>query len=291
MARINLKSGNLENGNFYLAISGWPSPSTTLSLELGPSLVTAVFSLGHIDLHLHLHFTSLHSLTQIIYILDRRESEHIVDNFTTKTTSAARLTLGPATWICTFVCGILPACQACWMYVLNTASQHLAMAMNEPEHENSHPRCGNKSSKQGLSLNRSQCGGCSTEYNTLSSSQVVCKWFCAPTLHRVWSGFSNRRTVTYGGETAYWGRICVGTAAAYVRLPTLGSKDIVAITRRDSDLEAFSHKPSDGSFAPLACRPSTWTNCLNLRFLSYWAGLLLQQRVISRVKLTCLTTV
>ena len=66
---------------------------------------------------------------------------------------------------------------------------------------------------------------------------------------------------------------------------------IVAVTRWDSDLEAFSHKPSDGSFAPLACRPSTWTNCLNLRFLSYWAGLLLQQRVISRVKLTCLTTV
>src|SRR4051794_24769730 len=33
----------------------------------------------------------------------------------------------------------------------------------------------NKSSNQGLSLNRSQCGGCSTEYNTLTSSQVVCK--------------------------------------------------------------------------------------------------------------------
>ncbi|CAG9531716.1 unnamed protein product, partial [Cercopithifilaria johnstoni] len=25
----------------------------------------------------------------------------------------------------------------------------------------------------------------------------------------------------------------------------------------DSDLEAFSHNPSDGSFAPLADRPST----------------------------------
>ena len=33
----------------------------------------------------------------------------------------------------------------------------------------------NKSSNQRLSLNRSQCGGCSTEYNTLTSSQVVCK--------------------------------------------------------------------------------------------------------------------
>jgi hypothetical protein len=26
---------------------------------------------------------------------------------------------------------------------------------------------------------------------------------------------------------------------------------------RDSDLEAFSHMPSDGSFAPLAFQPST----------------------------------
>ena len=38
---------------------------------------------------------------------------------------------------------------------------------------------------------------------------------------------------------------------------------------RDSDLEAFSHNPSDGSLAPLAYQPSTSTKCLNLRFLSY----------------------
>ena len=60
---------------------------------------------------------------------------------------------------------------------------------------------------------------------------------------------------------------------------------------RDSDLEAFSHNPTDGSFAPLAPQPSTYTKCLNLRFLSYWAGLPWQQHIISRVKLTCLTTV
>jgi len=45
--------------------------------------------------------------------------------------------------------------------------------------------------------------------------------------------------------------------------------NIAIMTGRDSDLEAFSHNPSDGSFAPLAYRPSTWTKCLNLRFLSY----------------------
>ncbi|MBA0672460.1 hypothetical protein Goklo_025296, partial [Gossypium klotzschianum] len=37
----------------------------------------------------------------------------------------------------------------------------------------------------------------------------------------------------------------------------------------DSDLEAFSHNPAHGSFAPLAFQPSTMTNCANQRFLSY----------------------
>ena len=37
----------------------------------------------------------------------------------------------------------------------------------------------------------------------------------------------------------------------------------------DSDLEAFSHNPTDGSFAPLAFQPSAITNYLNQRFLSY----------------------
>ena len=37
----------------------------------------------------------------------------------------------------------------------------------------------------------------------------------------------------------------------------------------DSDLEAFSHNPADGSFAPLAFQPSANAKCLNRRFLSY----------------------
>ena len=76
-------------------------------------------------------------------------------------------------------------------------------------------------------------------------------------------------------------------------LTALSTFSIVAVTRRDSDLEAFSPNPTDGSFAPLFDRTSAWTKCPNLRFLSYWAGLLSQRlcRVISRVKLTCLTTV
>ncbi|CAN7100054.1 unnamed protein product [Brassica rapa subsp. narinosa] len=37
----------------------------------------------------------------------------------------------------------------------------------------------------------------------------------------------------------------------------------------DSDLEAFSHNPAHGSFAPLAFQPSAMTNCVNQWFLSY----------------------
>jgi hypothetical protein len=37
----------------------------------------------------------------------------------------------------------------------------------------------------------------------------------------------------------------------------------------DSDLEAFSHYPADGSFAALPCRTTAKTNYLNERFLSY----------------------
>ena len=37
----------------------------------------------------------------------------------------------------------------------------------------------------------------------------------------------------------------------------------------DSDLEAFSHYPADGSVAALPCQTAAKTNYLNQRFLSY----------------------
>ena len=43
----------------------------------------------------------------------------------------------------------------------------------------------------------------------------------------------------------------------------------VLISGMDSDLEAFSHNPTDGSFSPLAFQLSENTNYLNQRFLSY----------------------
>ena len=46
----------------------------------------------------------------------------------------------------------------------------------------------------------------------------------------------------------------------------------------DSDLEAFSHNPADGSFAALPGQTAAKTNYLNPRFLSYWAELPLGRR-------------
>ena len=55
--------------------------------------------------------------------------------------------------------------------------------------------------------------------------------------------------------------------------PTAGREASGGLGRRftslDSDLEAFSHNPAHGSFAPLAFQPSAMTNCVNQRFLSY----------------------
>jgi hypothetical protein len=72
-----------------------------------------------------------------------------------------------------------------------------------------------------------------------------------------------------------------------------GTSEAVKIvaSSMDSGLEAFSHNPADGSFAALAVQPAACTHGLNQQFLSYYVELLLRRRHISRVKLTCLTTV
>ena len=55
---------------------------------------------------------------------------------------------------------------------------------------------------------------------------------------------------------------------------TLDSPTHITVTRVDSDLEAFSHNPTDGSFTALGYRLTVCTKCPDLRFLSYLAGLL-----------------
>ena len=41
------------------------------------------------------------------------------------------------------------------------------------------------------------------------------------------------------------------------------------VSSTDSDLEAFSHNPADGSIAPLPFQAGAYTKCLTQRFLSY----------------------
>uniref|UniRef100_A0ACD5Z6C7 Uncharacterized protein n=1 Tax=Avena sativa TaxID=4498 RepID=A0ACD5Z6C7_AVESA len=48
-----------------------------------------------------------------------------------------------------------------------------------------------------------------------------------------------------------------------------GRRAQASLASLDSYLEAFSHNPAHGSFAPLAFQPSAVTNCVNQRFLLY----------------------
>ena len=52
---------------------------------------------------------------------------------------------------------------------------------------------------------------------------------------------------------------------------------ISSLSSMDSDLEAFSHNPTHGSFAALPSQATALTNYVNQRFLSYWVGLLSRQ--------------
>lgn len=58
------------------------------------------------------------------------------------------------------------------------------------------------------------------------------------------------------------------TGAPTISRVTTGEVESAA-SSTDSDLEAFSHNPTHGSFAPLAFQPSAMTNYVNQRFLSY----------------------
>jgi hypothetical protein len=67
-------------------------------------------------------------------------------------------------------------------------------------------------------------------------------------------------------------------AEAPIAIRVTSGKVIIVRSSMDSDLEAFSHNPTDGSFAALAFQLTAFTNYLNQRFLSYWVGLLYGRR-------------
>ena len=57
-------------------------------------------------------------------------------------------------------------------------------------------------------------------------------------------------------------------AEAYRYSPVISGGDIVAFSM-DSDLEAFSHNPTDGSVGALSVQATPRTKYPNQRFLSY----------------------
>ncbi|XBI44816.1 hypothetical protein VPH35_109421 [Triticum aestivum] len=77
-----------------------------------------------------------------------------------------------------------------------------------------------------------------------------------------------------GGRPRHFGRTVLanGTGPWGASAPNVGRggrRAQASHASLDSDLEAFSHNPAHGSFAPLAFQPSAMTNCVNQRFLSY----------------------
>lgn len=131
---------------------------------------------------------------------------------------------------------------------------------------------GRQNLDRGLTFNGSQRWSCSATHETLTQNQVVYESFS--------TGFpTNMRCVPEEGRRSF-GRAPVPsrlalrtdrgrTPAGYPRPIEAPRRCGIVTFRRDSDLEAFSHNPTDGSFAPVAPQPSTRTKCLNLRFLSY----------------------
>jgi hypothetical protein len=134
------------------------------------------------------------------------------------------------------------------------------------------PSNADKSSGRRMSLNRSQYGGCSTglqhpdrylgRLRTISRLHVYLVCDQTAGWPSVVTSLGQRKAASVWHSTA--------NGEASVFLPN--NKEAPRYrcrSGRDADLEAFSHSPTDGSFAPLAARPSTCAKCPNLRFLSY----------------------
>ena len=123
-------------------------------------------------------------------------------------------------------------------------------------------RCVDKSTEQRLNLRRSQHEGYSTFYNTpflfKSSAQDL-----SPKILDFGQGSTSLVFPQIGALRRR------KTEAFYTCSPKIIQRQLSLLSSTDSDLEAFSHNPTDGSFAPLPFQASANANCLNLRFLSY----------------------
>ena len=122
---------------------------------------------------------------------------------------------------------------------------------------------GEKSRGSGLTLNGSYQQGYSTIYTTHPGNQVVCKGFAPARGEIAIRPPAPRRFRREAVAGLLWFR-----AEAY-SYPSTTRGEKSPISGMDSDLEAFSHNPADGSVAALPGRTAAKTNYLNQRFLSY----------------------
>ncbi|CAG7862908.1 unnamed protein product [Brassica rapa] len=116
---------------------------------------------------------------------------------------------------------------------------------------------GSNLSDKGLNLSGSWQQGHSATYNTPSR-------FYPP----LGGNYNSRRSERRFHRTDLANDTCLWEPKLLLRVGNRAAGACVT-SSPDSDLEAFSHNPAHGSFAPLAFQPSAMTNCANQRFLSY----------------------
>ena len=121
----------------------------------------------------------------------------------------------------------------------------------------------NKFNDKGLiSVHRSNKGYSST-YNTPS---ISCR------LHAIYHSdylYYHDRVVNSSISTGKPNPQVRFSSRSFICTHLVQSKRSSITSSMDSDLEAFSHYPADGSFAALAFQPAANTNYLNEGFLSY----------------------
>lgn len=109
-------------------------------------------------------------------------------------------------------------------------------------------------------------------YKTLSQKQVIYEWFSTgfPTNMQYVTGKRQHHIHLHSGPNHERHSTPAAGVASYHEPSESPWNCDIAMFRGDSDLEVFSHNPTDGSLTPVAPQPCTYTKCLNLRFLLYW---------------------
>ena len=98
------------------------------------------------------------------------------------------------------------------------------------------------------------------------SIQVVCKGF---TPAHVWLQYVDKLSKHFPQKTTQSTLCGLQAPKSLIRTPVFICRTNIIVSSTDSDLEAFSHNPTDDSFAPLPDRTDANTKYLNERFLSY----------------------